>query len=561
MKTKLSCLFLSIFLIFSGLIASSQAVGDYRTSGVAPNTWSSTVSWERFDGTTWVTPAPATPTSADGVITIRNTHTMTVNIPGGVTADQIVVEAGGTLNVNTGGTNNLTIANGAGDDLVVDGTLNVGGNQLLGLTATAVINGAMNWGAGFVVYQPITTVSSTGVVTLTGNSQKDIESNFTNNGTFNWGTGASLGGISLDNASVFTNNGTFNEQFSSNRGFIAASTGSFVNNGVFNKTTNNQLINNGVAISNTATGTMGGIGQFLLTGAFTNAGTVSPGGSPGILAASPLIVQGQTATVLIEILDLSGPGTGHDRLDLTGSTNLNGVTITVDELTLATNIPTGSMFTVMTSTGTFTGTPTVSTSNYTAAIVGGNTVVLTKIAMFPLPLVWGQFNAIARNNQVKLDWTTLEEINVSHFTVEHSVDGRTFTPIATLNAAGNTTTTTSYSFTHTAPNLQKNNIYRITETDFDNKISQSPTRLVRFKQGSVVAITATPNPMKDNLQLTIQRENLQVILSDAGGRAVRRLTLQPGTHDVNVSDLAPGFYQLNVYHQGEWLETQKLVKL
>lgn len=557
MKTKLSCLFLSAFFLVLSSVASSQAAGDYRSA--ATGIWNLTANWETFDGFAWG-PASFPPSSSDGVITIRSPHTITVSTP--VTADQIVVDPGGTLSVNTGGANQLTLNNGAGDDLTVDGTLNLGGNSILGLTSTAVINGTMNWGpAAIASYQPVTTVTTNGIVNLTGNSQKNIESNFTNNGTFNWATGATAGGILLANACVFTNNGTFNEQFSSNRGFIAASTGSVVNNGIIAKNTTNQLINNGVAITNSATGTMRGIGQFILTGTITNAGTVAPGNSPGILSSSPVIIQGQPATVAIEILDLSGPGTGHDRLDLTGSTNLNGVTITVTETAPVGTIPPPNSFTILTTSGTFTGTPTFNIPTNYQATVNANTIVVQKTAMFPLPLVWGDFTAIVRNNQVKLDWTTLQETNVSHFTVEHSTDGRTYSPIGTINAVGNSSVTNSYSFTHVTPNLQKNNIYRITQTDFDNRTAQSATRLVRFKQGSVVAVTATPNPVKDKLQLSIQREGLQIMLVDFGGRTVRRLSLQPGTHDVNMGDLAPGMYQLNVYDKGEWLETLKLVKL
>jgi hypothetical protein len=563
MKTKFT--FLLLLLVTTGffsLISSAQVVGDYRSAGTG--NWNTAATWERFDGLAWVAPAPAAPGTGDETISIRNTHVVTVSTP--VTADQIVVDAGGTLSVNTGGANNLTLNNGTGDDLIIDGTFNIGGNSLLGVTASVLVNGTMNWGTAAVTYQPITIVSATGIVNLTGNTSKNIESNFTNNGTFNWATGASAGGILIANSSTFTNNGTLNEQFQSNRGFLNTSVGSFINNGIFNKTTVNPFNNNSVAFTNSATGIMRGIGTYTISGTFTNSGTVAPGNSPGILIATAPTLVGQPATVAIEILDASGAGTGHDRLDVSSATNMDGVTITVTDISpVLTPAPLGNYTIMQTTAGNFSGTPTFNMpTNYTvvsALPLTGNTIVIQKIALFPLPLVWGDFTALARNNQVKLTWTTLQETNVSHFNVEYSTDGRTYNAIATLTAAGNTSGTTTYNFTHGMPDLQKNNFYRITQTDFDGKSTQSATRLVRFKTGKVVAVVATPNPMREKLQLAVQGEGIRVVLNDLNGRQVRVKNVAPGNHEINVSDLAPGMYQLSVFEKGELIETQKLLKL
>lgn len=90
--------------------------GDYRS--FATGNWNNVNTWQRFNGTSWINPAPTSPTSTDGVITIRNGHTVTDGT--GVTADQIVVNSGGTLVIN-GVT--FTVAAGSGDDL----TINAGG--------------------------------------------------------------------------------------------------------------------------------------------------------------------------------------------------------------------------------------------------------------------------------------------------------------------------------------------------------------------------------------------------------------------------------------------------
>ena len=72
----------------------AQSAGDYRSA--ATGTWSAAATWEVFDGASWGT-ASIAPTSADGVITVRAGHTVTVTTV--VTVDQALVEASAMLQV------------------------------------------------------------------------------------------------------------------------------------------------------------------------------------------------------------------------------------------------------------------------------------------------------------------------------------------------------------------------------------------------------------------------------------------------------------------------------
>ncbi len=98
---------------------NAQTLGDYRTHQTG--NWSDVASWERFNGATWITPAPAAPTLSDGVISILGGHT--VSIDSNLSADQIVIDSNGTVTVRP--TITLTVADGADSvDMVVNGTLN-----------------------------------------------------------------------------------------------------------------------------------------------------------------------------------------------------------------------------------------------------------------------------------------------------------------------------------------------------------------------------------------------------------------------------------------------------
>jgi hypothetical protein len=112
-----------LLALFSALSLNlpAQSTGDFRTR--ASGNWNDSNTWDEYTGGSWVNTAN-TPTSANGVITIRSPHVVTVTA--NVTVDQTVIESGGEVVVNTGVT--LTISAGAGDDITVNGTLQNNGS-------------------------------------------------------------------------------------------------------------------------------------------------------------------------------------------------------------------------------------------------------------------------------------------------------------------------------------------------------------------------------------------------------------------------------------------------
>lgn len=96
--------------------ARAAVSGDYRS--IASGSWESSSTWQIYNGSNWVMATNA-PSASDNVIDIQTGHN--INISSNITVDQLIIDAGSILNVNSG---TVTISNGSGTDVQIDGTLN-----------------------------------------------------------------------------------------------------------------------------------------------------------------------------------------------------------------------------------------------------------------------------------------------------------------------------------------------------------------------------------------------------------------------------------------------------
>ena len=128
-STMMIVLIVLVYQTFQNTKATAAVNGDFRSKN--NGNWNSNTTWESYNGTAWVN-ASSSPTSANNDIAIRNGHIVTVSA--NVNVDQVVIEIGGTLNVNSG--KSITINNGVGTDFINDGTINNTGNINLNTSAT-----------------------------------------------------------------------------------------------------------------------------------------------------------------------------------------------------------------------------------------------------------------------------------------------------------------------------------------------------------------------------------------------------------------------------------------
>lgn len=196
------------------------------------------------------------------------------------------------------------------------------------------------------------------------------------------------------------------------------------------------------------------------------------------------------------------------------------------------------------------------------------TVTMNFAAPINLPVKLISFTAqLASNNKVDLKWTTATEINASHFVVERSFDGQSYSEVGTVFAVGNSTSDQNYSFAdNLIPSAKTVIYYRLRQVDADGKTEYSATRIIRTgKQDATATILTYPNPVASELRITIpnnwqgKKVNYEVI--NVSGQTARRMVIgnSSQTETMDLNHLAPGFYLVKVSCNGE-VAQQKIIK-
>jgi hypothetical protein len=402
-------------------------------------------------------------------------------------------------------------------------------------------------------------------VTGTAGTSRTYQTTLINNGTINWNLDADMV-LSDITPSTVTNNGTFIWNSASSRLLRAASgTTTFTNTGTFSKEgTGTTLSIPSVDFTNTSTGALRGEGTIDFS-TLTNNGFIAPGetvpNNPGLLTTDPSAVT-STSTISISIHSAAGAGTGHDQLNLTGSVVLTGSSLIVTDNPAA---PVGTPFTIMTITGggTFSGSfgSVNLPSNYGLPVIGATTVTIEKLTA--LPLTWGSFTAKAVEQRALLTWKTLQEENTSHFVIERSTDGTNYKAIGTVPAKGNSTATSTYTFTDPSPIQKSYNFYRLLQVDLDGKSERSIVRTLKLDRTKLASLIIQGNPVRNNvLNLNVTADDaISIAISDMSGKVVKSQLLQPGIHAIPISKLNAGTYQITVMENGKISDIKRFVKL
>ncbi|HAO46726.1 MAG TPA: LamG domain-containing protein [Ferruginibacter sp.] len=200
-------------------------------------------------------------------------------------------------------------------------------------------------------------------------------------------------------------------------------------------------------------------------------------------------------------------------------------------------------------------TMTLNTAANTITCTGENTEYILEKSQTIVPLKWLSFTAALNNNkQAVLSWKVAAEVNVSHYSIEWSTDGRNFREIAAVNylssALGN------YTAIHVQP-AKGNNYYRIRQVDVDAKFSFSNTQLVKLSE--TVSVSIYPNPASTLVHIVGRNHITAAALYDMSGRLVT--SVLQGQSFLDVSGVASGTYVVRlILIDGATVEQKLLVQ-
>ncbi|MBL0146474.1 MAG: T9SS type A sorting domain-containing protein [Chitinophagaceae bacterium] len=192
---------------------------------------------------------------------------------------------------------------------------------------------------------------------------------------------------------------------------------------------------------------------------------------------------------------------------------------------------------------------------------------LSPIQYFLLSFI--NFTALLNNNKVDVKWITTNELNVSHFIVEKSLDGIHFTNAAIVFSQISANNYANYSYTDHINQSQAEYIYyRLLTIDNNGKSQTSEVRKVQIDKAAVDAllITTYPNPVSNEIHIAIPNgwQNKKIIyeIINQAGIPVKKVEIANSTKKqiFNISQLSAGMYIIKVSCEGVAV-LQKIIKI
>ena len=182
-----------------------------------------------------------------------------------------------------------------------------------------------------------------------------------------------------------------------------------------------------------------------------------------------------------------------------------------------------------------------------------------------LPVSVTNLKAYQQGNNIAINWSALNEINVDRYEVEHSTNGTNFISISKTIALNNGSQQNNYSAVDAHPSSSKN-FYRIKSIDKDGSVNYTSVVSVVIGGGKIF-IAVVPNPVQ-NKHVNLQLNNIPAgrydlaLYSITGQRVYTSAVLHAGGSAAQVIGLPAhvktGTYVL-VLHTETNHYTQKIV--
>jgi Secretion system C-terminal sorting domain len=270
-----------------------------------------------------------------------------------------------------------------------------------------------------------------------------------------------------------------------------------------------------------------------------------------LLTPSPYLVVNvlpfNTTSARLNVL-LSTPGTGVMIAANPSWTNLGRVKFTITDVNQTTGISFNTAF-----------SPVYKDDEVTQIFSGVGCPNLD----VPLPIDILSFDAVKKNNKIVLNWETANALQMSHFEVEKSKDGKAFERIGQVKAI-NTIDPTNYKLIDEHP-YEGINYFRLKSVESSGKIAYS--KIISIILSGKLLVKTYPNPIESdlNIEITSDKSNSDVIveLIDVVGKLieVQKIKTTSGTSTItfDTHDLISGSYIVRITNDDNVMQ-HKIVK-
>lgn len=167
-----------------------------------------------------------------------------------------------------------------------------------------------------------------------------------------------------------------------------------------------------------------------------------------------------------------------------------------------------------------------------------------------LPVNWGEVSVKEINDRAEIQWTTLQEMKTSSFTIERSVDEGPFISIGTVLARGESNSPRQYKFVDASP-VEGRNYYRIRENDIDGKQFYSKVVQLDINRTGKDAVSLFPNPVSNVLTIKLPDNNSKATVSlyNFKGDLILRKSINQGSV-LSLGHIPAGMYFAKVIGSG-----------
>jgi alpha-tubulin suppressor-like RCC1 family protein len=319
-----------------------------------------------------------------------------------------------------------------------------------------------------------------------------------------------------------------------------------------------------------------GSSQFCYVGHFTNGSMGAGSGSATVISPNcattpnisicgyvPVAPSASTSTISAAQTSIAANGTSTTTITIQLK-DASGINLTSSGGVVIVNTSAGTVGTVIDNNdGTYTVILTSAAAPASATIsysINGTAASNTAIVVFnsTLAVRWGNIFAFRQNHNLKIQWSTTQENNVSHYDVERSSNGRDWNIAIPFIPANNLTT--AYTYLQTDNDYTSERVYyRVKQTDMSGRYTYSAVVTVAADNG-IEKLVIYPVPVQNTFQMSnINPKDIKKVeLITINGSYVRTWFSAQSSYDI--SNISKGMYIIKITTTDDSAVFSKLTK-